>query len=294
MTNKHEVLFSRVCIIGMGLIGGSLAKAIKHAGICNEVLGCDSSQSCIDEATQLGVIDSGFTDVALAIHDVDIVVIAVPVGAMATIFETLADHLPTNTIVTDVGSTKRSVVEEAKRAFGDLPENFVPGHPLAGGEKNGVNHSFRELFNGCNVILTPLPDKTNNEAVLLVKQMWQHAGAIVFELGVERHDEVLGATSHLPHMLAYLLVDILATNNKKDNIFQYAAGGFRDFTRIASSDPGLWCDISLANRDVIATMLDNYGEAVSLLAKSLMQGDRDAINGVFTRAKNVRDHLVLS
>ncbi len=290
--STSTVVFPRICIIGMGLVGGSLARALRQAGACREIVGCDLSEERLNEALQLNAIDSGATDMASAVRDADAVVLAAPVGAMPALFESLKKCVSPTTIITDVGSTKGSIVDAAQRVFDGLPENFVPGHPLAGGENSGVGYSDPELFVGCNVILTPLPT-TNCEAVHQVRRMWQQVGANVFEMTVSRHDEILGATSHLPHILAYLLVDILASNKKKDELFRYTAGGFRDFTRIASSDPGLWCDISLANRAVIAGMLGHYGEALGRMAKAIDEGDRAAITAVFTRAKMARDQGVL-
>jgi len=293
MTAINTFLLPRISVIGMGLIGGSLAGALMQARVCGEIVGCDSRKDCLDEALRLGVIDRAEVDVTAAIRDADAVVVAAPVGAMAALFDLLARYIEPKTVVTDVGSTKRSVVDAVRRAFGGFPKNFVPGHPLAGGEKSGVGHSQAEMFRGRRVILTPLPN-TGRQAVELVRKMWQCVGADVFEMEVDQHDEILGAVSHLPHILAYLLVDILASSNRHDEIFGYAAGGFRDFTRIASSDPGLWCDISLANRDVLVGMLGHYGEALDRLAKAIGDGNRGAIEAVFSRAKTVRDQKVLS
>ncbi|MFK5947316.1 MAG: prephenate dehydrogenase/arogenate dehydrogenase family protein, partial [Methylococcales bacterium] len=274
--HKNSIPIRRICIIGMGLIGGSLAKALKKSATCSEIIGCDSSQKRLDTALQLKAIDSGSTEVSIAVKDADVIILAAPIGAMTSVFESIVGHISPTTIITDVGSTKRSVVKAAQNIFDKLPNGFVPAHPLVGGEKSGVENSSAELFTGCNVVITPL-DTSSKEAVEMVRQIWHSTGANVFELDVDRHDEILGATSHLPHVLAYLLVDILASSNKKDDIFRYAAGGFIDFTRIASSDPGLWCDISLANSDVLSSMLESYGEALSQLSRAISQGDKHEI-----------------
>ena len=281
-------MIKRLCIIGVGLIGGSLARALKHAAYCAEVVGCGRDQAQLQRAVQLGVIDRYEQDPARAVADAEVVVLAVPLGAMESVMHAIAAHVKPDAVITDVGSAKGSVAAAAQAAFGTVPGRFVPGHPIAGTEKSGVEASFADLYRDRRVILTPLA-QTDADAVALVSEMWRQAGAEVVEMSVEHHDEVLAATSHLPHMLAFALVDTLARMHEQAEIFRYAAGGFRDFTRIASSDPVMWRDICLANREAIAAMIDRFQADLVGLREAIVQGDGKAIEEVFTRAKDARD-----
>ena len=218
------------------------------------------------------------------------VVLAVPVGAMEGVLRELAPFLSPQTIVTDVGSTKGSVVTAAERVFGTVPPRFIPGHPIAGTERSGVAASFAELYHNRRVILTPLAT-TDRAALETVRGMWQAAGAQVVEMAVRHHDEVLAATSHLPHILAYTLVDTLARMEEHTEIFCFAAGGFRDFTRIASSDPRMWHDICLANRDALLGVMDRYAADLAQLRGAIERGDGEAILTTFRRAKQARDEF---
>lgn len=284
-------MIERLTIIGVGLIGGSLARALKSKGAVNEVVGASHSIQHLQRARELGVIDKAEVDLGASVKDADIVVVAVPVGVMESVFENIAPHLSDNTILTDVGSTKGSVVEAAIKVFGTLPANFVPGHPIAGTEKSGVEASFAELFQNRRVILTPT-ETSNAEAVDRIREMWQQTGAIVTETSVAHHDEVLAATSHLPHLLAFALVDTLATMDDKQEIFDYAAGGFRDFTRIASSDPVMWHDICVNNESALLRMLDRFEADLDKLREAIANNDGDYILKIFTRAKSARDQLM--
>ncbi len=216
------------------------------------------------------------------------VLLAVPLGAMRSTFEQIGAALAPGAVVTDAGSVKGSVVADAAAVFGHVPGWLVPGHPIAGTERSGVAASFPELYQNRRVILTPLP-QTDAEAVAKVRAMWQAAGAEVTEMDVAHHDQVLAATSHLPHMLAFGLVDTLARMQDNDEIFRYAAGGFRDFTRIASSNPVMWRDICIANADALSTMLGRFGEELSDLSESIRRRDGDRLLAIFTRAKTARD-----
>ena len=278
----------RLCIIGVGLIGGSLARALRGAGACGEIVGCGRDSQQLQKALALGVIDRAETDIAHAVQGADIVVVAVPVGAMAQVFQSMAQYLSPNTIITDVGSTKGDVVRAAQQAFGGLPPTLVPGHPIAGTERSGVEASFAELFRNRRVILTPAPD-THEWAVSRVTWMWKQTGAQVTEMDTQHHDEILAASSHLPHVLAYALVHMLAAMQERDEIFKYVAGGFRDFTRIASSDPQMWHDICLANREALLTMLRLYSGELQQLADALQHGDGAYLQSVFAQAKQARD-----
>lgn len=281
----------RLCVIGVGLIGGSLARALRAAHAVTEIVGCGRSADELAKAKRLGVIDIAETNCAKAVQGADVVVVAVPVGAMENIFSQLAAHLSPTTILTDVGSTKGNIVAAAQRVFGTLPPAFVPGHPIAGTEKNGVEASFAELYRGRKVILTPT-SATQADALQCVRWMWEQTGAQVLEMEVRHHDEVLAATSHLPHMLAYTLVHTLANMSERDEIFKYAAGGFRDFTRIASSDPDMWRDIALANRDALLSAIRRFNGELAAVEQAVERSDGDALLRVFEEAKCARDRFI--
>ncbi|PKM42516.1 MAG: prephenate dehydrogenase/arogenate dehydrogenase family protein [Gammaproteobacteria bacterium HGW-Gammaproteobacteria-1] len=283
-------MIARLCIVGVGLIGGSLARALKAAGAVGEVIGYGRDPAQLQLAQELGVIDRAETDIAAALQGADVVLVAVPVGAMEGVLRAMAPHLAADTIVTDVGSTKGSVVAAAQRVFGAVPARFVPGHPIAGTEQSGVAASSAELYHKRRVILTPLAH-TDAAAVATVRALWQAAGAEVVEMEVRHHDEVLAATSHLPHVLAYTLVDTLARMEEHTEIFRYAAGGFRDFTRIASSDPRMWHDICLANRDAILKVMDRYAAELAEVRGAIERGDGAALLATFGRAKKARDEF---
>jgi len=282
------VIINKLTIIGVGLIGGSLARALRRAGAVTTITGAGRNREQLEIARKLGVVDVVETDLANACKDADVVVLAVPLGAMRPVLEQLAPTLSDNTIITDVGSAKGSVVADAGQVFNGLPANFVPGHPIAGTEQSGVEASFAELFDQRRVILTP-DETTSPAAVATVRGMWEACGAEVIEMSVVHHDAVLAATSHLPHMLAYALVDSLARQDDSREIFDYAAGGFRDFTRIASSDPQMWHDICLANRDSLVKALQQFIADLELITRAIQQADSDTIKQTFERAKQTRD-----
>jgi prephenate dehydrogenase len=284
-------VIQRLTIIGIGLIGGSLARALRRAGGVGEVVGCGRSRDNLQRALELGVIDRFSQDPAAAVADADLVFIAVPLGAMAATFAAIRDHLAPGAILTDGGSVKGSVIADARRVFGQVPSRFVPGHPIAGTEQSGVEASFAELYRNRRVILTPLLD-TDPEAIAQVQAMWEACGAEVTRMDPDHHDEVLAATSHLPHLLAYSLVDSLARLRENDEIFRYAAGGFRDFTRIASSHPVMWRDICLANRQALGLMLARFQNELAELADEVERGDGAGLLEVFERAKAARDRYV--
>lgn len=284
-------MIQQLTIVGVGLIGGSLARALKQSGFCAEVVGCSRDAKHLQKAVDLGVIDRFSTDIGKAVAGADVVLLAVPLGAMQSCFSAMVGHLKPDVVVTDAGSSKASVVAAAKTAFGDFPPGFVPGHPIAGTEQSGVDASFAELYQGRRVILTPLPS-SSSEAVNKVRAMWEQAGATVDEMGVEHHDEVLAATSHLPHMLAYSLVDTLVGMDESEEIFRFAAGGFRDFTRIASSDPVVWRDICVSNQTALLGVLERYLADLERLTELVRQGDAEALGDVFKRAKSARDRFV--
>ncbi len=280
----------RLCVIGVGLIGGSLARALRAAGHCGEIVGCGRGRKNLERAAELGVIDRFETDPAAAARDADLVVLSVPLGAVRDVLSALRNHLADDAVVTDAGSAKQCVVDDVRSVFGMIPPFFVPGHPIAGTEQSGVDASFAELFQGRRVILTPLAE-TSGDAHERVQSMWKCTGADVVDMGVRHHDQVLAATSHLPHVLAYSLVDTLARMDDRAEIFRYAAGGFRDFTRIASSDPVMWRDICLANGEPVLEALDAFSRDLGLLANAIREGDGERVLSVFEHSKRSRDNL---
>ncbi len=286
----NNILINKLCIIGVGLIGGSLARALKKAEVVGEIVGSGRDISHLEKAKELGVIDCFETDISLAVKGCDMVVLAVPLGAMESVFGKIKPMLTDNMVITDVGSAKGSVVNAARAAFKDIPETLVPAHPIAGTEKSGVEASFADLYDNRRLIITPLA--TSSEyAISKVRSMWQACGADVIETTIEHHDEVLAATSHLPHMLAFSLVDTLAKMDAKNEIFDFAAGGFRDFTRIASSDPDMWRDICLANGDALVEMIKKFSDDLQLLSNAIEKNDSAYLEDTFIRAKKARDEF---
>ena len=279
-----------VCIIGTGLIGGSLALALKQSGFCQRVVGAGRTEATLKKAIELNVIDHYETDFSLAVNDADIVVVAVPLSAMKNVFEQIAPALSSTAVVTDAGSAKQTVIKDAESAFGKDFNRFVAGHPISGTEKSGVTAAFTELYENRKVILTPT-DKVDSGAVELIADMWRAAGAEVETMSAEHHDMVLAGTSHLPHILAFGLVDCLNNLDEVDEVFRFAAGGFRDFTRIASSDPVMWRDICLSNRKDILDMMNKYQDQLQTISSALENNDGEALIEIFARAKQARDQF---
>ena len=286
-------MIAKLVVIGVGLIGGSLACALRKAGVVGEVVGVGRGLPNLALAVELGVIDRYNQDAASEVADADVVVVGATLGATANILKTIAPAVGAHTIVTDVGSTKASVVAAARAALGDKFSRFVPGHPIAGTEHSGAQAAFAELYCGHRVILTPV-DETDPQALARVRAMWEAAGARVTHMSVTDHDRVLAATSHLPHMLAFTLVDMLAAADDADDIFAFAAGGFRDFTRIASSNPEMWRDIVLANRDALLDICAAYSERLERLTQALRARDGRALELSFARAKEARDRCLVA
>lgn len=283
-------MIRRLCILGVGLIGGSLARALRAAGAVDEIIGSSRNADHLQKAVDLGVIDRFDTDAAKAVDGADMVFVSVPLGAMRPVFESIRDAVGDDTVITDGGSAKATVVTDIDQAFGGIPANFVPGHPIAGTEQSGVEASFPELYQGRKVILTPV-EQTRAAATQRVRDMWETVGAEVHEMSVRHHDEVLAATSHLPHVLAFTLVESLARMSEQREIFEYAAGGFRDFTRIASSDPVMWRDICLANRDALLAMIQRFRGDMDTLVEAIEKGDDQGISKIFEHAKTARDRF---
>jgi len=285
-------MINKLTIFGVGLIGGSLALSLRKAGYCKTVVGCSRSADHLQRAVDLGVIDSFTLDPAEAVKDADMILLAVPLRAIQPVLESIVDYIEPNAVVTDAGSAKGSVIKAAKAAFGGtILGNFVAGHPIAGREKSSVEAAIDDLYIDQKVVLTPTAE-TSTETVLRVKEMWQTAGATVEILDYHQHDDVLAATSHLPHVLAYSLVNTLSKSQYGDAVFDYAAGGFKSFTRIASSDPVMWRDICLENKDAILSALNDFQQDLSDLSTLIEDEDDDQLLEVFCHSKNTRDRNV--
>lgn len=282
---------SNIVIVGLGLIGGSLARALSARLPGIRLVAVDRDQAVLQQALEEGSISAWSTDLKQACRSADMVVLAVPVLSVAEQLQALVGELPPGAVLTDVGSVKQAVVDAARQVFGKMPGGFVPGHPIAGSEQSGYRAATTTLFVKRKVILTPL-EESAPAAVALVRQMWECVGAEVLEMAVARHDEVLAATSHLPHLLAYALVDTLSQQGASEEIFRYAAGGFRDFTRIASSDPVMWRDIFLTNGPATVAILDHYMSDLQGLRKALLEGDAELLESTFLRAKQSRDRFL--
>ena len=280
-------MIERLCVIGVGLIGGSVARAVRQQGLSHSIVGVDLDPDNLSQARQLGVIDQGFSEIHHGVAGADFVLIAVPVGAIGTIFDALKSCWSGRAVYSDVGSTKRNVVAELERVFGTPPGNFIPAHPIAGSEQSGVTAARTDLFCGRRVIVTPLAE-CDHCALTTVVELWKTIGAEVSQMTVDQHDQVLAATSHLPHLLAFTLADMLGRRDDQDVILQFAAGGFKDFTRIASSDPTMWRDITLANRTAILAMIEQYSEALDRLAGEIERGSGEALMNIFASANQSR------
>ncbi len=284
-------MIEKLVIIGVGLIGGSLSLALKQAGAVRHVVGCGRNLDNLQKGIELGVIDSFETSIIEAVKSSDMVMLAVPLGAMESVFEQVSLGLTDTTVVTDAGSAKGSVVEAAKRTLGNRISQFVPGHPIAGAEKSGVEAARVDLYQNKRIILTPL-ENTSQSAIDKIDATWRHCGASVEYMRVAHHDKVLAATSHLPHMLAYALVNYLSNLNEHDEIFRYAAGGFRDFTRIASSDPVMWRDVCLSNGEALLKLIQGYTDELDLISRAIRQNDAGELLNLFGRAKSERDFMI--
>ena len=278
----------KLVIVGVGLIGGSFALALKGAGAVGRVVGVGRGAQNIRRALDLKIIDdAGALDPA-TLADADLVLLAVPVGQMQPVMRSIAPLLGARTVVTDAGSTKQGVVELARRELKGSLSRFVPGHPIAGTEKSGAEAAFAELYRGRKVVLTPLRDNDPG-AIALVRSAWESCGADVFEMKPKEHDAVLATVSHLPHLLAYALVDLVAGRKNATQLFSFAAGGFRDFTRIASSHPEMWRDICLANRKALLAELNRYGAGLDKLRTALKRGDARTLDKLFSGARDARN-----
>lgn len=276
-----------VCVIGLGMIGGSFAGALKHAGHRGKISAVVRRDDVGKRGVELALIDSYATTIDESIAEFDVIMLAVPMLSMRDQLHALKPFVRPDTIITDAGSVKGQFVRDAASVFDSLSQ-LVPGHPIAGREKTGVDASDATLFANKRVLLTPTPT-TSSDAVAVVTALWESTGAAVENLGVEQHDRVLAATSHLPHVLAFALVDTLATQQEVEEIFRYAAGGFKDFTRIASSDAIMWRDVCLSNRDAILDSIDQLDDHLKQLRSAIAESDGDQIEATFRRARDARD-----
>ncbi|WP_295760528.1 prephenate dehydrogenase/arogenate dehydrogenase family protein [Undibacterium sp.] len=284
-------VFKRIAIFGVGLIGGSFALALKKAGAVQQVVGVGRSQASLQRAQELGIIDQIASSVEDAVCGSDLILIAAPVAQTAAILTAIQPYLQTGTVVTDAGSTKADVVAAARQAMGQKLAQFVPAHPIAGRELNGPDAALVDLYAGKKVVITRLPENSTDD-VNLVANAWQQCGAIIHHLSPAEHDAVFAAVSHLPHLLAYALVDDIARKPHAERLFQYAASGFRDFTRIAGSSPEMWRDISLANRDAMLQELDSYTAQLGRLRAHLLAGDAQAIEAIYSNAQFARHNWI--
>ncbi|MDG1166197.1 MAG: prephenate dehydrogenase/arogenate dehydrogenase family protein, partial [Porticoccaceae bacterium] len=286
-------MINRLVVIGLGLIGSSLAAVARKHGLAQQVVGISRRESTLEIALQMGVVDRAEPSLAAIASELgagDLVVIGVPTLTVPAVLQDCFELLSADVSITDVASVKSSVVEAAEAIYSGMPAQLVPGHPIAGSEKSGVTAANSELFVEHRIILTP-NKKTGAEHFKLVSDLWAATGAIVSTMDVQEHDEILAATSHLPHFLAYSLVDTLASMGDNSEIFRYAAGGFRDFTRIAASDPVMWRDIALANREAILTILDQVMDNFKEMRSAIDAGDQDYLMATFTRARDARNHF---
>jgi prephenate dehydrogenase len=281
-------MLNKVVICGVGLIGGSFALALKAADAAGEIVGLGRTRGPLEEALRLGVIDRIANDWVDALRGADLVLLGMPVGQMAPVMAALVPHLEPGTLVTDGGSTKSDVVTAARAAFGAKAGQFIPGHPIAGAEKSGVSAAKADLYQDRRVVLTPLPENSRAD-VARVRAAWETCGATVSELSPEEHDGVFAAVSHLPHLLAFALVHDLAVRPNSEQLFGFAAGGFRDFTRIASSHPEMWRDICLANRAALLKELDTYMTELLRTRVLLASGDSVGLEAMFDTARTRRD-----
>jgi prephenate dehydrogenase len=297
MTN---VVVNKLVIIGVGLIGGSFALALRKAELAGHIVGVGRSRENMRRALKLGVIDEIAGNLSSALKGADIVFLAIPVGQTGEIMAQISPHLESDSIVTDAGSTKRDVITVARSHLAEHLKNFVPGHPVAGAEQSGAGAANAELFRGKNVVLTPL-EETSPEAIKRVTELWQACGAQVSLMGASQHDKILASVSHLPHVLAFTLMNHISAEHRPEDLLpsnnlplpsggplRFAGTGFRDFTRIAGSSPEMWRDICLANREALSRQIDAYQQELATVREMLAHGDGEALEKIFANAREAR------
>jgi len=290
MAGKLKI--GKLVVIGVGLIGASFALALKRARAVQHVVGVGRTRANLAAARRLRVIDESQSDPGRAVHDADLVLIATPVGQMGAVMTAIAPQLSPRAVVTDGGSTKRDVIAGARRFLGGRYRRFVPGHPIAGTERSGAGAGFAELYRERCVVLTPQAE-TDPDAVRLVKRAWMTCGARVVTLDAEEHDRMLAAVSHLPHVVAYALVNALAHRRDAARVLRFSAGGLRDTVRIAGSSPEMWADICVANRDALLAVLDDYEDALEETRSAIEQGDAEALRRLFAQARAARERWLV-
>lgn len=284
-------VLNKIVIIGVGLIGGSFALALRQAHMVKQIVGVGRSPENMQKALALGVIDESTRDLALAFKDADAVLLAMPVGQTSSIMAEIAPYLQPDTVITDAGSTKQDVIAAAQLHLHHNLENFVPAHPIAGAEKSGVSAARADLFHNKHLILTPFAE-TNHSALKRVEELWQACGAKISKMPAKEHDEVLAATSHLPHILAFALMNYLSQNAERnpDHLLRFAGSGFQDFTRIASSSPEMWRDICIANRNALQAQISAYQEELMSFQRILENNDSAGLEKVFSQAQTTRNN----
>ncbi len=288
----YDVIVKNIAIIGVGLIGGSFALALKNAKVVETVCGWDSNHENLTLAEQLGIIDRAGPSLADAVKDADVVLLAVPVGSMQVVARSVLAHMKSGSILTDTGSVKQTVVDSLEPLAIDSNVFFVGGHPISGTERSGAGAAFRELYQDKRCILTPTPN-TNSTALTIVERLWCAVGSEVVKMDVVKHDRILAAISHLPHMIAYSLVNSVSCYDRyPENILDFSAGGFRDFTRIASSDPVMWRDIALTNRESLLEMITQFEQFLAELKQDIDRGDMERLFTFFQQSKISRDAIL--
>ena len=282
-------MIDKICIIGVGLIGGSFAAGLKKANQVKTIVGFGRDEENLAKAKALKVVDEYTLDISKALKDADLVLIATPVNSFKVILEMIKPYITEHMIISDVGSTKGSIIQIAKQVFGHMPQNFIPAHPIAGKEKSGVEAADADLFNHKRVIITP-EKNANTQSVCAVSDLWQSMGATIEIMNETKHDDLLAMTSHLPHMLAFSLMDYLISSNPQ--ACEYAAGGFKDFSRIASSDAVMWRDICINNPDQIIKHIKGYQKSLDKIANLIKTQQPEALEQVFIEAKSARDDWI--
>ena len=279
--------FKRVAVVGVGLIGGSFAAALRRAGVAGSIAGFDRDTEALERAVSLGVIDAAAGSVTEAVRGADLVIVAVPVRAVGPVLHDVALAMEAGAVVTDVGSTKADVVATAREELRERFARFVPGHPIAGRETSGVESASAELFKGARVVLTPARE-TAPEALEAVKGAWEAAGGKVAQLTPAEHDRIFATVSHLPHLLSFALVSEIAERADAAELFAFAAGGFRDFTRIAASSPEMWRDVLLQNREAVLAELDRYEARLAVFRELIARGEGPGLQRLMSEARGAR------
>ncbi len=290
--SDSEFLFEKVALIGVGLIGSSLARAFRTRGIVRQISVSARSQATLDRVLELGLADSAHSDPIEAVEAADLVILCAPVGTYESIASVIGPHLKPGVVVTDVGSVKQAVIRDVDQYLPD-GVHFIPGHPIAGTEKSGPDAGFAELFDGRWCILTP-PPGADQRAIEAVAELWKRCGSMVEVMEPGHHDKVLAITSHLPHLIAYTIVGTATDleESERAEVVKFSAGGFRDFTRIAGSDPVMWRDVFLNNREAVLEMLQRFSEDITVLQRAIRWGEGDTLEALFSRTREIRQGVV--